>query len=424
VDKGSLGVHQIKLVIQTSPGLSDGGGVAQHADCTLHLGQITSWNDGRWLVVDSDLESSWTPIDELDGSLGLDGSNGSVDILRNDITSVQHAAGHVLSVTWIALHHLVGWLEAGVGNLSNGQLLVVSLLSRDDWSIGGQREVDTWVWHQVGLELGQVDVQGTIETQRGSDRADDLANQTIQVGVGWTFNVEVTTTDVVDGLIVDHEGAVRVLQGGMGGQDGVVWLNNSGRDLRSWVDGKLQLGFLSVVNAQSFHQQGSESRSGTTAEAVEDEESLETGALISQLADTVKHKINDFLSDGVMTTSVVVGGIFLSSNQLFWVEKLTVCSSTNLINYSWLQINEDGSWNVLSSSSLAEEGVEGIISTSDGLVAWHLTIRLDSMLQAVQLPAGISHLDSGLADMYGDTFTHFRCFFLDYHDYIFKMNNR
>ena len=76
-----------------------------------------------------------------------------------------------------------------------------------------------------------------------------------------------------------------------------------------------------------------------------------------------------------------------------------------LTNYGWLEIDEDGTGNVLASSGLAEEGVEGIITTSDGLVRGHLTIRLDSMLQTVQLPTGVSDLDSGLADMDGDTFT-------------------
>jgi predicted trehalose synthase len=55
VDEGSLGVHQIKLVIQTGPGLGNGGGVAQHAHGTLYLGQVTSWDNGWWLVVDTDL---------------------------------------------------------------------------------------------------------------------------------------------------------------------------------------------------------------------------------------------------------------------------------------------------------------------------------------------------------------------------------
>ena len=29
---------------------------------------------------------------------------------------------------------------------------MVSLLRRDDWSIGGQHEVNAWVRHQIGLE--------------------------------------------------------------------------------------------------------------------------------------------------------------------------------------------------------------------------------------------------------------------------------
>ncbi len=35
-----------------------------------------------------------------------------------------------------------------------------------------------------------------------------------------------------------------------------------------------------------------------------------------------------------------------------------------------------------------------------------MTIRLDAVLHAVQLPASISHLDSGLADMHRNTFPH------------------
>merc|ERR1719347_136169 len=129
VDEGTLGVHEIEFVVKTSPGLSNSGGVAQHADGTLDLGQVTSWDNSWWLVVDTDLESSWAPVDELDGPLGLDGGNGCVDILGDNISTEQQAAGHVFAMTGIALDHLVGWLEASVGNLSHSQLLVVSLLS-------------------------------------------------------------------------------------------------------------------------------------------------------------------------------------------------------------------------------------------------------------------------------------------------------
>merc|ERR550534_3268431 len=248
---------------------------------------------------------------------------------------------------------------------------------------------------------------GTIETKGGGDRWDDLSDQSVEVGVGWSFDVQVTSADIVDGFVVDHESTVRVLQGGMGGQDGVVWLNNSGGDLWCWVDSELQLGFLSVIDGETFHKEGGESGSGTTTEGVEDKETLETGTLIGKLSDSVEDKVDDFFTDGVVTTGVVVGGILFAGDQLFGVEQLTVGTGTDLINNSWLKIDENSSWNVLSSSSFTEEGVEGIISTTDGFVTWHLTIRLDSMLEAVQFPAGVTDLDTGLSDMDGDTFTHF-----------------
>jgi tubulin alpha len=39
----------------------------------------------------------------------------------------------------------------------------------------------------------------------------------------------------------------------MGGQDGVVGFDDGSRYLWSWVNGKLQFGFLSVINTKTFH---------------------------------------------------------------------------------------------------------------------------------------------------------------------------
>ena len=54
-----------------------------------------------------------------------------------------------------------------------------------------------------------------------------------------------------------------------------------------------------------------------------------------------------------------------------------------LTDYSWLQIDKDGTWNVLASPSLAKEGVKGIVSAADGLVRRHLAVRLDTVLKTV-----------------------------------------
>ena len=331
VDKGTLGIHQIELVVETSPGFGYGCGVGQHAHGTLHLGQVTSRHDSWWLVVDANLEAGGAPVDKLDGTLGLDCGDGSVDILWHHISTVQHAAGHVLAMTRIALDHLVSWLKAGIGDLGHAELLMVGLLSRDDRSVGDKREVDTWVGHQVGLELSEIDIQGTIETQRSGDGGNDLTDQTVEIGVGGSLDVEVPAADIIDGLIVHHEGAVGVLQGGVGGQDGVVGLDNSSGDLGSWVDGKLKLRLLAIVDRKALHKERGKARASATTKRVEDEKTLKTSALVSKLSDPVKDEVNDLLANGVVATGIVVSSILLASDELLGVEQLTVGASTHFI---------------------------------------------------------------------------------------------
>ena len=259
--------------------------------------------------------------------------------------------------------------------------------------------MDTWVWHQVGLELSDIDVEGTIKSEGGGQGGDNLGNESVEVGVGWSLNVEVSSADIVDGLVVEHNGDIGVLKEGVGGEHGVVWLNNSGGDLWGWVDGESELGLLSVINRESLEEEGTETGSGTTTDGVEDEETLETSALVSELSDSVEAEIDDLLTDGVVTTGEVVGGILLTRDKLLWVEELSVGSGSDLIDDGWLEIKEDGSWDVLASTGLGEEGVESIITTSDGLVRWHLTVWLDSVLEAEKLPACVTDLDTGLTNV-------------------------
>merc|ERR1719350_1043138 len=103
---------------------------------------------------------------------------------------------------------------------------MIGLLRGDDGSEGNQGEVDPGVGHQVGLELSKVHIEGSVKSQRSSDGGDNLTNEPVQVGIRGPVNVEITTTDVIDGLVVNHEGTVGVLQGGVGGQDRVVGLDH------------------------------------------------------------------------------------------------------------------------------------------------------------------------------------------------------
>jgi hypothetical protein len=172
--------------------------------------------------------------------------------------------------------------------------------------------MDSWIWDQVSLEFSDIDVKGTIESEGGGERGDNLSDESVQVGVGWSLDIEVSSADIINGFVIDHDGDIGVLEEGVSGEDGVVWLNNGGGDLWGWVDGESELGFFTVVNGKSLEEERSETGTGSSTDGVEDEETLETSALISELSDSIKAEINDFFTNGVMSSGEVVGSVLFT----------------------------------------------------------------------------------------------------------------
>ena len=92
--------------------------------------------------------------------------------------------------------------------------------------------------------------------------------------VGRARDAEVATANIVDGLVVDEECAVRVLNGAVGGENGVVGLDNGRGNAGSRVDGELELHLLAELGGKALLEEGTEARPGTAAERVKDKESL------------------------------------------------------------------------------------------------------------------------------------------------------
>lgn len=96
-------------------------------------------------------------------------------------------------------------------------------------------------------------------SQRNSYEFDDqnlrtLSNQAIQVLVVWSLDTQIASADVVDCLVIHHEGTIGMLQGRVSSKDGVVWLNDGGSSLRSWINTELQLDLLTKVNGETLHE--------------------------------------------------------------------------------------------------------------------------------------------------------------------------
>jgi hypothetical protein len=87
-------------------------------------------------------------------------------------------------------------------------------------------------------------------------------------------NVQIPAADIVDSLVVNQEGAVRVLNGAVGREDGVVGLNDGGGEARRGVNSELQLALLAVVGRETLEKESTETGTSTTTKGVEDQEAL------------------------------------------------------------------------------------------------------------------------------------------------------
>ena len=76
--------------------------------------------------------------------------------------------------------------------------------------------MDSWIWHKVSLEFGDINVKGTIESEGSGKGGDDLGNESVQVGVGWSLNVKVSSADIIDGFVIEDNSDISVLKKGMG----------------------------------------------------------------------------------------------------------------------------------------------------------------------------------------------------------------
>ena len=193
-----------------------------------------------------------------------------------------------------------------------------------------------------------------------------LSNQAVQVLVVGALDTQVASADVVDGLVIDHEAAVGVLQGGVGCEDRVVWLDHGGGDLRGRVNAELQLALLAIIHGQTLHQQGAKSGTCSTAERVENEETLQTRAVVGDTSNLIQDLVDKLLANGVVTTSIVVRGIFLSGDHVLGVEQRAVGAGADLVDDIGLQVGVDGTGDIFALACVTRVSEWFFLSTPCG----------------------------------------------------------
>lgn len=184
----------------------------------------------------------------------------------------------------------------------------------------------------------------------------------------------------------------------MGGENGVVGLDNGVGHCWRGVYRELELGLLAVVGREAFENEGTEPGAGSTTEGVEDEEALKTTAVVCKAADLIHHNVNHLLTHSVVTTGVcsklvqltswhpkqsrtVARSILFASNESLGVEETPVGARPDLVDDIGFEIDVKRARDVLSRRGLREESAEAVI-VGRGRALNETTVRLLRYLDA------------------------------------------
>jgi hypothetical protein len=244
VQEGLASEHGCELLADALEHLLDGCGVANEG--SGHLQAL--W----WDVANRRLDVVWNPLDKIAAVFALHVHHLLVNLLGRHAASEHAARCQVSAVSWVSgAHHVLG-VEALRSELWHGECTVLLRASRGQRGETNHEEMQTRVWDQVDGNLTEIAVELTGESQGASDTAHAGAHKVVQVTVGWGGELEGAEADVVQGLVVQHEGLISVLNDLMYGQGGVVWLNDGIRHLGGWAAS--QGGRLQAHVAELYHR--------------------------------------------------------------------------------------------------------------------------------------------------------------------------
>jgi hypothetical protein len=308
-------------------------------------------------------------------------------------------------VSWIASGHHVLGVEHLLGKLWDGQSSVLLATSGGQWSETWHKEVQPWEWNHVDSQFSEIGVQLTWESEAGGDTGHGGRDEVVQVTVGWGGEFQSSEADIVEGLVINAVGLVGVFDQLVDGEGGVVWFDDGVRDLWRWYDGEGVHNSVWVFLSDFGDEQSSHTGSGTAAQRVSELKTLKAIARLGLLSHNIQNTVDELGSLGVVTFGPVVTGTGLTEDEVVWSEDLTEWTGSNGVHGTWLEIDEDGSWNVFTAGGFVVVDVDsleleiGVAMVGSGWV--------DSVFVGDDFPEFGTDLVTALAGLKVDDFSHF-----------------
>lgn len=157
-------------------------------------------------------------------------------------------------------------------------------------------------------------------------------------------------------LVVNTEGLVGVLNQLVNGKGGVVRLNNGVGDLGRGNNGEGGHHAVRELLTDLGDQERTHTGTGTTTQGVGDLETLEAVTALGLTADDIENLVNKLGTLGVVTLSPVVTSTGLTEDEVVGAEKLAEGTGADSVHGTRLQIDENGTGNVLVTAGLDYQG--------------------------------------------------------------------
>ncbi|KAI6748574.1 hypothetical protein HG530_015347 [Fusarium avenaceum] len=351
--------HSGELLADTLEELLNRGGVS---DKSRRHGKTTRGNGTQ-----SGLDVVGNPLDEVRGVLVLDVSHLVLDLLHGNATTAVTVSNKFTKRNADSAEGVS--TTAGQGGKAD------------------HKEVQTGERNHVDGKLSEVRVQLTRETETGGDTGHNSGDEVVEVTVGGVRQLQGSHANVVEGFVVDTERLIGVLDQLVDGESGVIGLNDSVGDLRGRNNGEGGHHSVGELLTDLGNEQRTHTSTSTTTERVGDLEALEAIAALGLTADDIKDLVDELSSLSVMTLRPVVSSTRLAENEVVGSEKLTERTSADGIHGTGLQIDEDGTRDVLVAGSLYAHALE--LKLRGAVVD---TIAVKAMLARDGLPESSTNL--------------------------------
>jgi hypothetical protein len=174
----------------------------------------------------------------------------------------------------------------------------------------------------------------------------------VKISVGRGGKLKSSEADVVQGLVIKGETLVGVLHKLMNRKGSIVGLHNGIRHLGGRDDGVSGHDSVGVFFTDLGDQKGTHTRSSTTTHGVGHLESLKTVRGLGFLTDNIQDGVDQLGTLSVMSLGPVVTSSGLPENKVIRSEELSKRTSADGVHGTRLEIHEDSTGHVASTSGL------------------------------------------------------------------------